>query len=434
MNTTVSREGPTRVLLTVDVPPEEIRPAVDRAFRRLASQVKIPGFRPGKAPRAVLEARLGGDEIKDMIIREALPQFYAQAVVGEDLEPVSEPQIDVKSFEEQGGLSFEAVVEVKPEIELPPLGDISAQRRAWRATPQDVEEQLARLQDRFATLEPVTRPLRKGDFALIDVKGYWNDQEIENATATDMLYEVGSGRVVGELDGELDAKRTGDILKFNAVLPPEYGSTWGDREVSFQVLVKDVRQKNAPALDDDFAKTASEFETLDELKQDLSSRIGTIKRAAADADVRGRVLERLVESVQVVVPDAMIEEEMSWRLRRFSDQLNEAGVSLDDYLAGAETTEEQVESDVRRQAERSVTAQLILEEIARREELKVSDEELDREMAKLAEGAGRTPGEVRKQLETAGRVNAVAGDIIRRKALDLVVDKADITDEDAATQ
>lgn len=434
MNTTVSREGPTRVRLTIEVPADDVRPAVDRAFKRLASQVRIPGFRPGKAPRAVLEARLDADEIKDMIIREAVPQFYAQAVVGEDLDPIAEPHIDVTSFDESEGLKFEALVEVKPEIELPPLADLKVTRPAWQATPEDVQGQLERLQDRFATLEPVTRNIGAGDFALIDIKGYWNDQEIENATAMDMLYEAGSGRIVPELDTELEGKRAGDILKFNAALPPEYGETWGGREVSFQVLVKEVRRKNVPPLDDEFAKTASEFETLDELTQDLRKRIEKIKQAAANAEVRGRLLERLVEDIPVVVPDAMIESEMGFRLRRLSNQLHEAGVTLDDYLAGAETTEEQVESDVRRQAERSVAAQLILEEIARREELKVSDEELDAEIAKLAEGAGRKPSEVRKQLTEAGRVHAVAGDIIRRKALDLVADKADITDESVLPQ
>ncbi len=434
MDTTISREGPTRVRMTVAVPPDEVKPAVDRAFKRLASQVRIPGFRPGKAPRAVLEARISHDEIKDLIIREAIPQFYAQAVVGESIDPVAEPKIEVTKFEDGEGLEFEAIIEVKPEINLPDLAGLSVTRPAWQPSDQDVDDQLQRMQDRYATLEPVERPGNAGDFALIDIKGYWNDQEIQNATAADMLYEIGSNRIVPELDDEIAGKRVGDILKFNAVLPTHFGEEWGGREVSFQVLVKEIRQKNVPPLDDEFAKTASELDTLAELRTDLSERIAKIKRASADAEVRSRVLDRLVETIPVVAPEPLVDDEASFRIRRLSDQLHEAGVSLDDYLTSAETDEEQIEVDVRRQAERSVTARLILEEIARREELQVSDEELAEEIDRIAEGAGMKPDDLRKQLVAAGRVSAVAGDILRRKALDLVVDKADIKDEDAGTE
>jgi trigger factor len=249
-----------------------------------------------------------------------------------------------------------------------------------------------------------------------------------------MLYEIGSGGVVPELDDEVRGKRTGDILKFNAVLPPHFGATWGGREVSFRVLVKEIRQKNLPPLDDEFAKTASEFETLDELRKDLSERISTIKKSAADAEVRSKVLEKLVEMTPVVAPDSMIDEEASFRTRRFSDQLRQAGVGLDEYLSSAETTEDQIEGDIRKQSERSVAAQLILEEIARREELQISDEELSEEIGRIAEAGNMSPTDLVKQLQEGGRVGVVAGDILRRKALDLVVDKADITDEDTVAE
>lgn len=434
MQTTVSREGPTRVRLTVEVPPDEIKPAADRAFKRLASQVKIPGFRPGKAPRSLLEARLDKEEIKDMIVREAVPQFYAQAVVGESIDPVASPKIEVTSFEDGESLTFEAIVEVRPEISLPDLSKIRVTRPSWQATAEDIDNQMERLADRFASLEPVERPATAGDYVLIDIKGMWNDEEIENATANDMLYEAGSGRIVPELDAEVLGKKAGDILKFNAVLPEHFGATWGGRDVTFQVLVKEVRQKNVPAIDDEFAKTAGEFETLDEMKADLADKISRIKKSGAEAEVRSRILDALVEQVPVVAPDSMVDEEVAYRLHRLSDQLREAGVTLDDYLASAETTEEEIEADVRKQADRSVSAQLILEEIARKEELQVDDDELDAEIGRLAEATGEKASEVRKRLEQAGRVGVVAGDILRRKALDLVAEKADIKEEDGAAE
>ncbi|GAC1412158.1 MAG: trigger factor [Actinomycetota bacterium] len=429
METTVSREGPTRVRMTVLVPQDELRPAVDRAFRRLAGQVKVPGFRPGKAPRAGLEARISHDEIKDLIVRETTPQFYAQAVVDEKIDPVAQPEIDVKSFEPDATLEFEAIIEVRPEINLPDLSTIKVSRPWDKPSAKDIEGQLERLRERFATLEAVERPATKGDFALIDVKGFWNDEEIENATASDMLYEVGSGGVVPELDAEITGKKIGDILKFNATLPSHFGETWGGREVTFQVFVKEVKQKNLPSLDDEFAKTASEFDSLEELRADLTERIAKIKAAGADAEVRSRTLDALAAAIPLAAPEPMVEEEAAYRIKRFSDQLRQAGVSLDEYLSSSDTTEEEIEANIRHQAERSVSVQLILEEIVRREELKITDEELSQEIVRLAEATGSTPQELTKQLQKSGRVGSVAGDILRRKALDLVVDKADITNE-----
>lgn len=434
MNTTVSREGPTRVRLTINVPADEIKPAVDRAFKYLAGQIKVPGFRPGKVPRKILETRIGADEIKDVIVREAVPQFYSEAVVAEKIEPVAQPHIDITNFDESEGLAFEAVVEVRPEIELPDLSGLTVTRPAWQATPEELDQQIERMRDRYATLEPVTRPGTDGDYAQIDIKGYWNDQEIENATANDMLYEIGSGGIVEELDSEIRGKSIGDILKFNATLPAHFGAEWGGKEVSFQVLVKEIRQKNMPALDDEFAKTASEFDTLEELKADLSERIGAIKKGSAEAEVRSRILEKLVETVNVVAPDALVEEEIAARTHRLSDQLRQAGVGLDDYLTTAETTEEQVEADIRKQAERSVRAQLLLEEIARREELKIEEDELALEIARIAQAGGVKPEEAAKRLRENGRIPVIAGDILRRKALEFLADKADITDEVAASE
>lgn len=434
METTVSREGPTRVRLTVTVPADELKPAVDRAFKRLAGQVKIPGFRPGKAPRAVLEARISHDEIKDIIVRDALPMFYAQAVVGEEIDPVAQPQIEIKSFEPDETLEFEAVVEVRPQIELPSIAGLKVTRPVSTPTDEEIDSQLERLRERFASLDTVERPAQNGDFALADIKGFFHEEEIANATAADMLYEVGSGGIVPELDAEILGKKPGDILKFDATLPEHFGEAWGGKQVNFQVLVKEIKQKNLPALDDEFANTASEFDTLAELRGDLKERIGAIKAGAADAEVKSRMINRLVDTVPVVVPEPMIDEEASYRMRRFFDQLRQAGVSLDDYLASSETTEETIEADIRKQSERSVAAQLILEEVAKREELQISDEEMAAEIARLAQASGSKPDDLRKQLEKSGRVGSVAGDILRRKALDLVVDKADITDEDASAQ
>jgi trigger factor len=431
MRTAVTPEGPTRVRIQVEASAEELVPAVERAVRRLAREVKVPGFRPGRAPRPVLESRLGSGEIRAAALREALPDLYRRALEETGVEPLAPPEIEVKDYDETTGLRFEAVVEVRPEIRLPDLSTLSVERPSVAVTDEEVTEQLERLRDRFATLQPVARPGRRGDFALIDLKGYVHDREVPEATATDLLYEIGSERFVPALDAELEGARQGDILKFNATLPPTFPGEHAGKEIAFQVLVKDVREKVLPALDDEFARTASEFETLEELRADLRARIGEAKRLAADAEVRRRLLERLVAEAGVAVPDALLEEELSYRAARFGDTLRRAGLTLEQYAEGTGRSDAEIEADLRAQAERNVAAQLVLEEIGRREGLAASEEEVAEELERHARTLGRDPAELRARLASAGRLGALAADIIRRKALDLVVERADITDADA---
>lgn len=428
MKTTVTQEGPTKVRISVEATPDEVAPAVDRAFERLAGEVKVPGFRKGKVPRKVLEARLGADQIREASLQEAVPLLWRQAMTENDVSPISLPDIEVRSYDDQG-LSFDALFEVRPEINLPDFAAISVERPDAEVTDAEIEEQLARLQDRFATLETIARPSQRGDFTLIDLKGYVHDKEVPEASATDLLYEVGTERFVPELDRELEGKRQGDILKFNASLPDSYPGEFAGKEISFQVLVKEVRQKNVPALDDEFAKSASEFDTLDELRADLKTRIGELKRVSADSEVRNRLLEKVIAEASVPVPEAMANDELSFRVARFSDQLRSAGVSVDQFLERTGQTEEQITDDLRAQSERNVAAQLILDEVGKREELEATEEDLQGELLAHAQALQKDPDELRKELVSKGRLGALAADIIRRKALDLIVERADIKTE-----
>ena len=429
MKSTVSQESPTKVRVSVEATSDELAPAVERAFRRLSGEVKVPGFRKGKVPRQVLEARVDPEQIREATIREAVPELFGKALTETDLKPLTLPDIEVTSYDEGTGLSFDAVVEVRPEINLPDFSAISLERPSSEVTDQEVDEQLGRLRDRFATLETVARPGRHGDYALIDLNAYQHDKKVEGASATDLLYEIGSQRFVPELDQELDGSRQGDILKFNATLPETYPGEFSGKEVSFQVLVKENRQKNVPAADDEFAKTASEFDTLEELRSDLRSKIAEVKRITSEAEVRNRVLEKVVSEASVAVPDALLSEEMNYRLSRFTDQVRRAGISIESYFSQTGQTEEQVTSDLRAQSERNVAAQMILEEVGKREGLSASEEEVAEELAEHAKALGREPDELRGQMEASGRIGALSADIIRRKALDLIVERADIKDE-----
>ena len=428
MKSTISQEGPTKIRISVEATPDEVAPALDRAFQRLAGEVKVPGFRKGKVPRKVLEARLGTDQIRQVALEEAVPQLWRQAITENEVKPITLPEIDVKSYDDTG-LTFDALFEVRPEINLPDFSKITVERPVADVSDEELDEQMNRLQDRFATLETVAHPARKGDFALIDLKGYQHDTEVPEASATDLLYEIGTERFVPELDAELEGKRQGDILKFNATLPESYPGDFGGKEISFQVLVKEIRQKNLPALDDEFAKSASEFDTLEELRADLRTRIEGLKRVSSDAEVRNRLLEKVIEQASVAVPEAMVNDELSYRVSRFADQLRQAGVTVDQYLERTGQTEDQITDDLRGQAERNVAAQLILDEVGTREEILASEEDVQAELLTHAQAMQKTPDELRENLVSSGRLSALSADIIRRKALDLILERAEVKEE-----
>lgn len=433
MKTTLTRETPSKVRLAVEAAPQEVAPAVDRAVRALANEVKVPGFRKGKVPRAILETRLGRDAIREAVLREAIPELLGKAVQDESLTPVAPPSVDVTSYDLDADLAFDATVEVRPDIELPDFTEIVVSRASSQAEAGEVDEQVERLRNRFASLETVERAARRGDYLLIDLKATQDDREIPEMSGTDQLYELGAGWPVAQFDDELEGRATGDIVKFAATLPEEIGGPQAGQELTFQVLVKEVRQKSLPDLDDEFAKTASEFETLEELRADLAERVSKVKAMQSESEVRNRVLEEALSMVEIEPPESLVREEMSFRLRRFEEQLKAAGLTLDQYMEQQGFTDEQMEQDLTRQAETNVRAQLLLEEIARRESFTISQEELGDEVRYHAEAMRADPAELAKQLSTGDRLTALAGDIIRRKALNHLVGQADIKEEDNST-
>jgi trigger factor len=431
MKTSTTRESPSKVRVSVEATPDDVAPALERAVKSLGERVKVPGFRKGHVPRKVLETRLGPEAIREETLREAIPELLQRAVDDETLTPIAPPNVEVTKYDLGSDLMFDATVEVRPEIELPDFSLLSTTRPTTKPTDEEIEQQLKRLQDRFATLEQVQRPAHAGDYELVDIHATLHTQEIAELSGKDQLYEIGSGWPVPEFDTELTGKRAGDIVKFNATLPEGVGGEYAGKEVTFQILVKEVREKKLPPLDDEFAKTASEFETLDELKADLTERIEKIKAVQADAEVRSRILEQVLDDVELDAPESLVNSEMAFRLQRFEEQLKSAGMTLDQYMQQQGVTDSEIESDLRKQADQSVRAQLILEEVGRREGFQVSEDELREEVRYHSEALRVDPSDLAKQLQDHGRLLALAGDIIRRKALNFLVEKADIKEEDS---
>ncbi len=421
-----------RVKLRVEVPESALKPAVDAVYKRWANEIKLPGFRKGKVPRQMIDARVGPDVIREEALRDALPELYRDALRAEDLEAIAPPEIDVVEFEAGAPLVFEATVDVRPEVAIPDLADIEVEAPSGEVTDEDVAEQLDRLRERFAELEPVGREARRGDHVLIDLKGYQQGELAEGMSAPDLLYEVGSRTGPPKLDEELEGTRPGAILKFTDQVhihredkqDHDHSST---EEVNFTVLVKEVKTKKLPAIDDDFAKTVGEFDSVDDLKEDVRARLATVKQQMAEDELRARALTVLVDASDLDPPEKLVESEFEHRLEHLQQDLQRAGLTLDSYGAQMQLTELEIRRDLREQAARSVKAELLLEEIAREQQIDVTQEELGREIALAAAQAQRDPKEVAQNLVDSGRVGAVAADIMRRKALDYVVRSVNVT-------
>ncbi|HUG87966.1 MAG TPA: trigger factor [Actinomycetota bacterium] len=418
-----------RVKLTVRVPPEEAKPTLELAFRHLAGSVNVPGFRKGKAPRKVIESQLGRGAVMQEFLEHALSDFYLQALREHDLAPIADPEfedVDVSDVEGKG-FSFTATVDVRPRLSFgrEDYEGLEVERPETRVSDSEVDDQLDRLRERFAELEDVGHPARRGDYVTIDVRATLHGDEIPEGTAKDLLYEVGSGIVAPQLDEELDGKRKGDIIKFNATLPEQAGERAGE-EVSYTVLVKEVKGKRLPELDDGFAKTSSEFDTLDELREDIRVQLGGLKEASADAGIRDRVLDSLIERVDVDFPDKLVDQETESRVQATRSRAERQGLTLDDVLKASGVDELEFRSDARAHAIRAIKADLALEAVARAEDLQVTDEDLDEAVGQVAADIGRDPKETRKLLEQGGAITSLAGDIIRKKALDRVVERAEV--------
>jgi trigger factor len=431
MHATLEETDRHVVRLDIEVPPEEVARDVDAAYRKVGSKVKVPGFRKGKVPKQIIDARMGREAVMEQFVREFVPRYYARAVREHELAPISDPEITVDTDDMKDGepLRFSVTIEVRPRLTLTPEQYRGIQIESPSAEPRELEidEFVDRLRERFAELEVVSRPAAKGDYALADVRATVHDREIPEATRIGFLSEIGTEELVPELDRELEGKRKGDILKFNAVLPESFGPELGGTEVTFQVLVKEVKSKRLPPADDDFARTASEFDTMNELREDVRAKLRTLKEREAAAASRDLVLQRLIDDSDVDLPDRLVDEETEARVRRARQRAEHAGTTIEDVLVQQGWDELRFRSDARAHAIRALKADLVLEAVARQEGLNVTKEDLDREVKDLAEASGRDPKEVRRIIDRSGQAASLAGDIIRSKALDLLVEAADRT-------
>jgi trigger factor len=429
VTTSVEELPDNKVRLHVAIPASEFDKAVDAAFRKLASDVKIPGFRPGKAPRQLLEARFGPDVARREALQDALPGYYADAVDAEQLDAIAPPEIDITAGEDEGDVEFDAVVELRPVVTLAGYDELRIEVPSAGVTDDGVDAQLDALRNRFADLEASSAPLTDGDYAEIDVKGYVHDEAVDGLTATDFLYEVGSEMVVPKLDVELRGKRPGDILKFNDLLPERFGDRAGE-EVGFQVLVKDAKRKVLPEVTDDWVSEVSEFDTVDDLRDDIRKRLELVGTVQAQMAARDKALEAAADLVDTELPEALVQQEMERRLHDLAHRLEAQGASIEQYLAATGQQQDVFVASVREGALAGVRADLALRAIAAQEEIAATEEEVSQEIERLAERLEEKPAKVRRDLDRRGLLEAVRSDVARGKALQFLVEHATVVDED----
>jgi trigger factor len=414
VKTTVEQLSPTRVKLNIAVSPDDLKPGITHAYGHIADQVSIPGFRKGKVPPPIIDQRVGREEVLNHAVNESMDSFYRAAVEEVELRPLGRPEADVvewpnvKDF--SGDLLIAVEVDVRPEFDLPDYEGLELTVDSVDITDEEVEEELTNLRTRFGTLITVDRPAATGDFAQIDLIATIDDDEVDNAKG--ISYEIGSGDLIEGIDEALDSLTAGESTTFESKL------LGGDREgetAQIAVTLTAVKERELPEADDDFAQIASQFDTIDELKADLKEQLGRSKTFGQGAQARDQVVEKLLEKVEIPVPEKLVEDEVHRHLEQ------ENRLEDDEHRA-----------EVKESSETAFRNQILLDAIAEKEEVKVEQDELTQYLIQGAAQYGMEPGEFIKVLDQNGQIPAMVGEVARSKALAVVLSKAKVVDDKGA--
>ncbi len=435
MKATCAPEEGNKVRLTVEVEESEVDAVLKEAVRSISRQIRVPGFRPGKVPQQVLEARMGGAAaLRLEALRDAIPDLYAQAVRDTEVDPIAPPEIDVTAGEESGPFAFDAVVAVRPIVSIPGYAGLSVTIPSPEVTDEEINSQLDRLRDTDAELVDVDRPAVDGDRVTIDLRRHHDGGE-SNEGLEDFSYELGSGTLVPGLDDQLRGCKPGDVLVIpaggEAGAPAQPLGADGEDRTGFRVLVKAVREKLLPPLTDEWAAESSEFTTLAELRQDLLEKLNRAKVAQARLLLQERAVGALADLVvDDEVPTVLVEDEVRQRVHDLVHRLQEQGIGFERFLELTGRTADDLVAEVRVDAFRAVKIDLALRALADQESIEVSEDELDNEIAETASRMDLKASALRRQLEESGRLAAVRSEQRKAKALEWLLEHVEAVDED----
>ena len=426
MKSAVETLSPTRAKLTVEVPFEELKPSLDAAYKKIAQQITVPGFRKGKVPAQLIDRQVGRGAVLDEAINDALPRLYVQALEDNELQPLAQPEIDITRLEDNDTLEFTAEVDIRPEIEVPSFDGLEVTVDDVAVSDDDVEEQVQSLRERFGTLLDVLRPAADGDFLTIDLTATKDGEVVEGGEASGVSYQIGRGGMIDGLDETLVGMSADETKTFRSSLA---GGELEGEEVDIEVKVSAVKEQQLPEIDDEFAQMASEFDTIDELMDDVRTRLANGKRLEQAAAARDAVLEKLLDLTEVPVPEAVVAEELQARRENIEQQLAFAGMSMEQYLDSEEQTVDEFEGELEKRVRDAVAAQFLLDEVAKREEIGVEQQELTQHMLQRAQQSGQNPNEYVKHMVEHNHIPELVSEVVRGKALALIVERATVTDE-----
>lgn len=415
MKTTVEKIENTRTKLTIAVQPEELRPAIDQAYKTVAEQISVPGFRKGKVPSAIIDQRVGREDILNQAVSESIDEFYRQGVAEAGIRPMGRPQADVTSWPEvkdfSGDLVLEIEVDVRPDFDLPTVEGRAITVDAIEVGDEAVAKELDELRGRFGTLVTVDRPAAKGDFVQLDLTATIDGEVVD--TASGISYEVGSGELIDGIDEAVESLTAGEETTFTSNL---VGGDHAGKDAEVKVVVEAVKERELPEADDDFAQMASQFDTIDELREDLKAQAGRSGRLAQAEQARQRLQDELVEAVEIEVPSAVVEDEVVRHL--------EAENRADDAEHGEE---------VRQETRKVLKQQMLFDRFAEEENLQVTQQELTQIVVQQAAQYGMAPQELVTALESNGQLPVLLGDILRGKTLSVLLGRVTVVDDKGET-
>ncbi|MDK4208285.1 trigger factor [Corynebacterium accolens] len=427
MKTTVDKLSDTRVKLTVNVPFAELDQEIDQAYAAIAQQVSIPGFRKGKAPRQLLDARFGRGPILEQVVNDMLPSRYEQAVQSEDLKVIGQPDVDISKIEDKDFVEFTAEVDVRPEFEVPNFSEISVTVPAIKAGEEDVDKALEDLAERFGELKDTKRKMKTGDYAIIDITAEVDGEKIEEASTEGLSYSIGDDNLIKGLDTALRGMKTGEDNEFTSTIQ---SGEHKDEEATFKVHVQQTKERKLPDMDDEFAQMASEYDTIQELREATKTEVEESKKAEQAGQIRDEVLKAALADVDFELPQSVVDEQAHAQLHQILGQLAHDEKALAQLLEAQGTSREEFDQQTREQAEESVRTQIFLDAVAEKEEPEVSQQELSDHILFTAQSYGMDPNQFIQQLQSNGQIANLFSDVRRGKALAAAICRTTVKDEE----
>ncbi|EHI12666.1 trigger factor [Mycolicibacterium thermoresistibile] len=427
MKSTVEKLSPTRVRINVEVPFTELQPDFDRAYKELAKQVRLPGFRPGKAPAKLLEARIGREAMLDQVVSDAIPARYSEAVASSDVRPLGQPDIEITKKEYGETIEFTAEVDIRPDIELPDLEALKIKVDPIEVTDEDIDAELQNLRARFGTLKGVERPVQDGDFVSIDLSATVDGTPVPEAATEGLSHEVGSGQLIEGLDETLVGMTEGETKTFTSKL---VAGEHAGKEAEVTVTVKSVKERELPEPDDEFAQLASEFDTIEELRESLAEQVRRVKRVQQAEQIRDKALEVLLEQVEVPLPEKAVQAQIDDTLHNAIHDLDHDEERFAEVLAARGSSREEFDAENRANAEKAIKTQLLVDAIADHLEIQVGQEDITERLVLMSRQYGVEPQQMLAFLQQNNQLPVMFADVRRGLAIAAVVHRATVTDTD----